>query len=116
MRMWRLKRWSRAVALALLVVAVCPPHAATDDAACSPWPDGLGQGHTDTSLAAGTAPASSGPEHCAICHWTRLLRSPLTPIGVTITVATAATTLERSGPPAHAAPVRAHLPARAPPL
>jgi hypothetical protein len=103
------------VALVLLTVAVRPPHAASDDEACAPWFDGLADRTAQTSLATSTAPASDAQEHCAICHWTRLLRSPLTPIGVTITVATAATTLERSGPQAYVAPIHEHLPARAPP-
>jgi|SRR5215203_1710143 len=115
MRVWRLKRWSRAVALVLLMVAIRPPHAASDDPACSSWLDALADHTAQTSVGTGTAPAPGAPEHCAICHWSRLLRSPLTPIGVSITVATPATTLERSGPPAYVAPVHDHLPARAPP-
>ena len=115
MRVWRLKRWSRAVALVLLTVAVRPPHAAADDPACFPWLDAAADHTAQTSFATGSAPASDSQEHCAICHWTRLLRSPLTPIGVSITAATPATTLERSGPPAYVAPIHDHLPARAPP-
>jgi hypothetical protein len=116
MRVWRLKRWSRAVALVLLMVAIRPPHAASDDPGCSSWLDALSDRTAQPSVATGTARAPGVPEHCAICHWSRLLRSPLTPIGVIITVSTAARTLERSQPPAYVAPVHDHLPARAPPV
>jgi hypothetical protein len=103
------------VALVLLAVSLRPFHAASDDQACSAWPDALSAHGSDSSLSNQTGLASGAQDHCAICHWTRLLRSPLTPAGVTISAATAATTLEKSGTSVYVAPIDDHLPARAPP-
>ena len=115
MRCWRLRRWSRVVAFVLLLASVRPVHIASDDEACSPWPDALSAQSGAPSLARQNGPSPDGQEHCAVCHWTRLLRSPLTQTGVTIAVAAATTPLERTGPDSYVSPTHDHLPARAPP-
>jgi hypothetical protein len=115
MRLLRLRRWSRVVALVLLAASVRPIHAASDDQACSIWPDALSAQGGAASLDTGNGPAPGAPEHCALCHWTRLLRSPLTQTGLTIAAAAAATPLEKPGPGSYVSPADDHLPARAPP-
>ena len=113
MTLCRWRRWSRVVALVLLAAAVRLPHSAADDQDCLPW---LAVQPADGGMAvAQDEGASQAPDHCAICHWTRLLRSPLTPLGVVVAPAGAATTLERGPQHSHVAPVNEHLPARAPP-
>jgi hypothetical protein len=113
MRCWRLKRWSRVVALVLLLASLRPIHTASDDEACSPWAPST-QSSTAT-LARENGPSPGSQEHCAVCHWTRLLRSPLTQTGVTFAVAPATTPLERTRPGFYVSPTHDHLPARAPP-
>jgi hypothetical protein len=99
--------------LVLLAAIVRLPHGAADDQACSPW---LAiQPANGGAAVAQDDGASPAPDHCAICHWTRLLRSPLTPLGVFVAPAGAATTLERGPQHSYVAPVHNHLPARAPP-
>ena len=112
MRLVRLRRWSRVVALLLLVVSVRPFHAASDDPGCA-WPDAVST--RDGASALVKAGGAATPDHCAICHWTRLLRSPRTETGVTVIAAPATATLETSGPRVYLAPTHDHLPARAPP-
>ena len=114
MRSCRLRRWFRAVALVLLAAALRLPHTSADDLACSSLLAALStDGETTTVRDGAEAPAA--PEHCAICHWTRLLRSPLTPAGVSIAPAGAATPLERGAHSVYLAPADDLLSARAPP-
>jgi hypothetical protein len=116
MRCWRLKRWSRVVAFVLLLASVRPVHTASDDEACSPWPEALSTESGTAFLAGENGPSGVGhQEHCAVCHWTRLLRSPLTQTGVTIAGAAATSPLEGTGPGSYVGPTHDHLPARAPP-
>ena len=113
MTLGRWRRWSRVVALVLLAAIVRLPHTAPDDDACTPWlAIQFANGGAAVAQDDGVSPA---PDHCAICHWTRLLRSPLTPLGVFVGPAGAATTLERGPQHSYVAPVNSHLPARAPP-
>jgi hypothetical protein len=113
MRLCQLRRWSRVVALVLLAATVRLPHSVADDLACAPFVSVLA---ADGGMAlAQDNGASPAPDHCAICHWTRLLRSPLTPLGVLFSSAGAATIVERGPQHPYVAPVRSHLPARAPP-
>ena len=106
-----MRRWARAVALVLLVASARLPHAAQDDQACASVFGG-GASHDQSALAAGSA---SQPDHCAICHWTRLLRSPLTPVGVTTASLGPATVVLRHALPLVVDPDDDLLPARAPP-
>src|SRR5215207_4690743 len=83
MRSWRMRRWAHTVALVLLVASARLPHLGQDDQACASLvSDGSSQGRS--ALGAGSD-AALQPEHCAICHWTRLLRSPLTVVGISTT-------------------------------
>ena len=115
MRLMRLRRWSRVVALVLLAASVRPIHTASDDQACSIWSDGLSAPGSAASLDSGDGPTPGAPDHCALCHLTRLLRSPLTQTGVTIAALGAATPLEKPGRGSYVSPAHDHLPARAPP-
>jgi hypothetical protein len=108
-----MRRWARTVALVLLVASARLPHLGQDDQACaSLFSDGASQ--DNSAFGNGSDPASQ-PEHCAICHWTRLLRSPLTVVGITTTNVGPATLVLRGALQAHVEPVNEHLPARAPP-
>jgi hypothetical protein len=99
----------------LLLASVRPVHTASDDEACSPWQDALSAQNGTAFLARENGPSPAGQEHCAVCHWTRLLRSPLTQTGLTIAAAAATTPLERTGPGSYVSPTQDYLPARAPP-
>ena len=114
MRLVRLRRWSRVVALLLLVISVRPFHAAADDPGCA-WPEAVSTRDGASSLGKATGAAQSTQDHCAICHWTRLLRSPLSGTGFTVAAIAATTTLESTGSSGYVAPTHDHLPARAPP-
>src|SRR5690349_24381997 len=114
MRFVRVRRWTRIVALLLLVASVRPFHSASDDPGCA-WPDAVSSRDGGSALAKATGTATGAQDHCAICHWTRVLRSPLTETGVTVVALSATATLESSGPRVCLAPTHDHLPARAPP-
>ena len=108
-----MRRWARTVALLLLVASARLPHLGQDDQACAGFVSG-GSSEDSSSFAAGSG-AASQPVHCAICHWTRLLRSPLTVVGITTTHVGPATLVLRGAVPLHVDPTPEHLPARAPP-
>lgn len=110
-----MRRWSRMVAVILLIAAIpAMPHFAQDDLACDLT--GLAPAQHDESQHGFRASGDATErEHCALCHWSRSLRSPLTALGLTVAPASAAA-IEHSllaAPPA--SPVLEHLPARAPP-
>ena len=108
-----MRRWARTVALLLLVASARLPHPGQDDQACASSVSG-GSAQDISAFGAGSdVPAP--PEHCAICHWTRLLRSPLTAVGVSSISVAPTTIVWRGALPLHADPVHEHLPARAPP-
>jgi hypothetical protein len=96
----------------LLAAALRLPHTSADDLACSLA--ALSTAGDATTVRDG-AEAAAAQEHCAICHWTRLLRSPLTPVGVTIAPAGLATPLERGAHCVYLVPAHDLLSARAPP-
>jgi hypothetical protein len=110
-----MRRWTRVVALLLLVASVRPFHSASDDPGCA-WPDAVSTRDGHSVLAKATEASSGTQDHCAICHWTRLLRSPLTETGLTVAVSQATTALQSAGPSDYVAPTHDHLPARAPPV
>jgi hypothetical protein len=108
-----MRRWARTVALLLLVASARLPHLGQDDKECASVASA--ESSRSASAYGAGSEAASQPEHCAICHWTRLLRSPLTAVGITSTGAGPATLVLRGALPVHADPVPEHLPARAPP-
>ena len=109
-----MRRRARLVAVALFVATACGlPHLDWDDAACV---GGLGvlSPHDASQHAIGATAPEAAEDHCAICHWTRSLRPPLSSIGVFagrahLALAPRAATL------APLTPVLEQLPARAPP-
>ena len=115
MRSCRLRRWSRVVAFVLLAVSVRPFHAASDDPGCA-WPDAVTTRDGGSVLAKANEPPAGTQDHCAVCHWSRLLRSPLTTTGFTVAASPATTALQSSRPSDYVAPTHDHLPARAPPV
>jgi hypothetical protein len=108
-----MRRWARTVALVLLVASARLPHLGQDDQLCATLSPG--EPSQDSSVAGGGSGAPSQPEHCAICHWTRLLRSPLSVVGISPSNVGPATLVLRDALPAHVDPINEHLPARAPP-
>ena len=114
MRSCRLRRWSRVVAFVLLAVSVRPFHAASDDPGCA-WPETVSTRDGGSVLAKASEPSAGTQDHCAVCHWSRLLRSPLTGTGLTFAASQATAALQSSGPGDYVASTHDHLPARAPP-
>lgn len=115
MHVFRVRRWSRVVAvLLLLATAGAVPHAAKDDAECVPFAAETHEGHreSDHALRAGDREAQ---DHCAVCHWARSLRTPRAQAAVAAVVAEPPVTLVRPADRSHFPPVLDHLPVRAPP-
>lgn len=68
-----LRRWSRAVALSLLVASLWGlPHGGEADDACAPAPE-----QHDESRHVITAVPAVDADHCAVCHWLRTLQPEL---------------------------------------
>lgn len=116
MTLLRLRRCARVVAVVLLVASARgAPHFAQDDFACAPDSAAHYLEHDETQHGLRAAGPAHEQEHCAVCHWTRSLRSPLALL--------AGATGDEDRPAAvHGAAVRAplapaldSLPARAPP-
>ena len=70
----RMRRWSRVVALAVMLATVRVPHVGLDDAACAPEAAGTYAPHNETDHAIRAA-AQGASDHCAVCHWIRSARS-----------------------------------------
>src|SRR4029453_7627652 len=102
-----MRRWARTVALVLLVASARLPHLGQDDQLCA----GVSSGGSSegSSVLGARSRAPSQPAHWAICHWTRLLRSPLTVVGISPTDVELATLVLRGALPAHVDPVNDHL-------
>ena len=113
MTLGKMRRWAHTVALVLLVASARLPHAGQDDLACIPISGADAHGAAGLVDGAG---GTSQPDHCAICHWTRLLRSPLAIAGVSIASPAPATLISRGALPAHGDVVHERLSARAPPV
>jgi hypothetical protein len=112
MRLFRRHSVSRSIVLLLLVAAAFGlPHGSADDAACS-----LPQGEQGEQPSPTVSPETAlEHEHCAICHWTRSLRSPLVAVAGS-DVPLAAGLMILPGIAAHRrSPDIDCLPARAPP-
>jgi hypothetical protein len=74
MRMFRRRILSRTLAVLLLLAAASgTPHGASDDPACALPAGGSG----DSPVASVETVSAADHDHCAVCHWTRSLRSPL---------------------------------------
>lgn len=113
----RMRRWSRALAVILLMTAAGGmPHFGLDDLACEL--DGYegSTPHDESTHGLRPAPTDVEQGHCAVCHWARILRSSrpsltswnvhLAPaLAVGLTTPRAFTLFSQDG-----------LPARAPPL
>lgn len=111
----RVRRWSRLIAVALLFASAHGlPHFEPDDPACPSGPEESYAPHDETQHVlrpGGTA----DHEHCAVCHWTRSLRSPYGGVaGWALTLSPRAPVYKPSSR-AHAALLADNLPARAPP-
>ena len=114
MRLDRLRRWSRAIAVVLLVAAIRLPHAAVDDAACLPVAIPSYGDHDESQH--GLQPGSQAePEHCAVCHWTRSLRSPRTLLNLGAAEVSPPTTVHGPDQTQARSAVVDNVPARAPP-
>ena len=110
-----MRRWSRVIAALLLLAAARLPHVGADDAACLPAAIPAVGEHDESQHGFQAAGTAVEDEHCAVCHWSRTLRT----LRATLTVAPAEVTppapLHRSDDPAILSASLEHLPARAPP-
>ncbi len=107
---------ARLVAMVLLLAAAAGlPHLPQDDQGCvRPAAEYAGSEPSPHGL---RAPGEVGHhDHCAVCHWTRSLRSPLTILGVLTPAATPPLPVHGAAVAAALAPVVRTLPARAPPF
>ena len=112
MTLVRLRRSSRAVAVLLLLASAAGgPHLDRGDRACAPT---VVDEHDESKHRFATS-VPSEHEHCAICHWTRLPRSPFTAIPAFQSPLAAGVAIDDRNPFEHRAPALDKLPARAPP-
>jgi hypothetical protein len=112
MRLFRLRRLARIIAaLLLLAPVVAGPHVDDGDRACAP----IVVDEHDESKHRFAPSVPIDHEHCAICHWTRLPRSPFAPIAALRSQLAAGLTIDERDPFTHRAPALDKLPARAPP-
>ena len=116
MRLGRVRRWSRVVAVILLIAAGRGlPHFAQDDPGCTPGPFQLLLAEGGSDHVGGGPARARTPEHCALCHWSRSLRSPLASLPAWVTQAHPPTLVSRRPAPSAFTVVLPALPARAPP-
>ena len=114
MPLGRFRRLSRVIATVLLLAAARLPHVAMDDAACAPAAiPGVGE-HDETQHVLHAA-VDVKREHCAVCHWTRSLRSPRASLTIINDQVDPPTQVHGALEAAVASAVLRHLPARAPP-
>ena len=71
-----MRRWSRVLAVVLLMTAARGvPHFGLDDLACEVGGYEGSTPHDESTHVLRAAPADARQDHCAVCHWARLLRS-----------------------------------------
>ena len=109
----------RAVAVVLFVTTLRGlPHFAQDDFACVAVVQASAAGQPAAGQpAAGLSADEASPhrEHCAICHWTRSLRSPSRTPGMAFAQAAPTHPVHAIAIVSRPVPVLDQLPARAPP-
>jgi hypothetical protein len=107
-----LRRSSRAIAVFLLLTScVQLPHPSLSDRFCVPGPEA----HDESKHVFTTVDEAGHADHCAICHWTRLLKPEFSDGPVTPTRSDAGGALIGSASFTWRDPALAHLPPRAPP-
>jgi hypothetical protein len=107
-----LRRWSRVVAALLVLASIAGlPHFGPDDPACAPVEGGRHH-ETDHGLRAG---GQVDDDHCAVCHWTRTLRSPIGASGKWALQVAARSRADAGTTHPRLAPALDNRPARAPP-
>ena len=99
----------------LVLAAVRLPHFAADDAACAPVVVTAYGEHDESQHALQSATTEAADEHCAICHWTRSLRSPRPSLAGQSAAAAAHGVAHWTGEAEVLTPSLERLPARAPP-
>jgi len=110
-----MRRWSRLVAVLLLCTAARLPHLAADDFACVDSSAPAYAGHDETKHGLRPATSDDDGEHCAVCHWTRTLRSPRAVVGMLYAGIEPASVLHATSGRAFSTAIARNLPARAPP-
>ena len=111
-----MRRWARVVAMILLIAAGRGlPHFAQDDLGCAPGLLLEAAGADGSAHVIGGAPPVHPKTHCALCHWSRSLRSPLSSLSSWVAQAPPPTLVARRPASAAAAVVLPAVPARAPP-
>ena len=115
MSLFRMRQLSRVVALALLLATARGlPHIAQDDDACVSEALASITQH-DESRHAFRAGRTVEREHCAVCHWTRSLRTLRAAVAVVAAQVVHPQLIVESTGRLHLPPVSENLPARAPP-
>jgi hypothetical protein len=114
MSLTRFRRSSRVIAAVLLLAAARLPHVAVDDAACVPAAI-PGYGEHDESQHGFQANVPAGSEHCAVCHWTRSLRSPRAVLTLAVAEVAPPVIVHRIAEAEVVSAFLEDLPARAPP-
>ena len=111
-----MRQWSRVVAVILLIAAARGlPHFAQDDPGCGPGSLQVSDPADAPGHAIGEAQRLDHQNHCALCHWSRSLRSPLTSLSLWIADVPPPILVARRPASAPVAVVVPELPARAPP-
>jgi len=111
-----MRRWARVIAMILLIAAGRGlPHFAQDDPGCAPGLLLEAAGADGSAHVIGGAPPVHPKTHCALCHWSRSLRSPLSSLSSSVAQAPPPTLVARRPASAAAAVVLPAVPARAPP-
>ena len=111
-----MRRASRLVAVVLLLASARGlPHLAQDDFACVPSALSYAGPHDESQHGLQPAGAAHEQEHCAVCHWTRSLRSPRAHVAGSAASEHSASAVHGAASSAPLAPALDNLPARAPP-
>ena len=117
MSIGRMRRWSRLVAMILLLSAARGlPHLAQDDASCAQTDLGRDVRHdrAGQAMRAGSG-LLAADRHCAVCHFIRSLRSPLVVVDTGALQLAPPVLASSASSSSFSAPDLEHLPARAPP-
>jgi hypothetical protein len=114
MRLLRLRRLARTVSVLLMAAtAIGLPHLAQDDRACVPAADGYVD-HDASKHGLGPG-GKAEQDHCAVCHFTRSLRSPRAVVAATVAPVPAHVAFHHPVALTLLPPALDLLPARAPP-
>jgi hypothetical protein len=112
MSLGRRRRSTRFLAAMLLLATMWQlPHRSADDEVCLP----ASEAHDESKHVFTVETGSGHADHCAVCHWMRLLKPDLSVRTAAVHVDGAGDDLSGSGAVVHRDPASENLPPRAPP-